>query len=73
MAIKLKVSENQARVSLRANDGSPYYVGARAYVTQTAGGATITVIDKEGTTTADISNGYTTFTDDGDGNITISV
>lgn len=68
MAINLKVSENQEQIPLRVggggltrtvspDDGSPYYVGARAYVTQTADGATITVIDKDGTTTADISNG----------------
>lgn len=68
MAIKLNVSENQATVPLRvgSNDqsqtissdvGNPYYVGARAYVTQLDDGAEITVTDKEGTTTATIHNG----------------
>lgn len=68
MATKLNVSENQARVPLRVSggglrrtispdDGSPYYVGARAYVEQTESGAVITIIDKEGTTTATVLNG----------------
>ena len=68
MAINLNVSENQVQVPLRVSggglrrtispdDGSPYYVGARAYVEQTAGGAVITIIDKEGTTTATVLNG----------------
>ena len=68
MAINLNVSENQERVPLRTSgggltrtispdDGNPYYVGARAYVEQTENGATITIIDKDGTTTASVSNG----------------
>ena len=68
MATNLTISENQERVplsvgtrtvlrSVTPDDGSPYYVGARAYVTQNEDGATVTVIDKEGTTTADIFNG----------------
>lgn len=68
MATNLNVSDNQERVPLRVgggglnrtispDDGNPYYVGARAYVEQTEDGATITVIDKEGTTTANVSNG----------------
>lgn len=68
MATNLNISENQERVpltvgtnsalrSITPDDGSPYYVGARAYVTQTAGGAIVTVIDKDGTTTATINNG----------------
>lgn len=68
MAINLNVSENQTRVPLRVSggglsrtispdDGNPYYVGARAYVTQTENGAVITIIDKEGTTTATVLNG----------------
>ena len=68
MATNLNISENQERVPLRIggggllrtitpDDGSPYYVGARAYVTQTASGAIVTVIDKDGTTTATILNG----------------
>lgn len=66
--IPLHISENQVSVSLRVNgrsllrsiepdNGSPYYVGARAYVTQTENGATITIIDKDGTTTATVTNG----------------
>ena len=68
MAINLDISENieriplsvQSNTSLRAvssENGSPYYVGARAYVTQTSNGAVVTVIDKDGTTTATILNG----------------
>lgn len=68
MATNLNISENQERVPLRVggggllrsitpDSGSPYYVGARAYVTQTASGAIVTVIDKDGTTTATILNG----------------
>lgn len=68
MATKLNVSENQEKIPLKVStkgglrtitpdDGSPYYVGARAYVTQNVDGATVTVIDKEGTTTANIYNG----------------
>ena len=70
MATKLNVSENQEKIPLKVStkgglrtitpdDGSPYYVGARAYVTQNVDGATVTVIDKDGTTTADIYNGQT--------------
>ncbi|MBQ5477787.1 MAG: hypothetical protein IIT64_08330, partial [Bacteroidaceae bacterium] len=70
MATKLNVSENQEKIPLTVStkgglrtitpdDGSPYYVGARAYVTQNIDGATVTVIDKDGTTTADIYNGQT--------------
>lgn len=68
MATKLNVSENQEKIPLKVStrgglrtitpdDGSPYYVGARAYVTQNVDGATVTVIDKDGTTTANIYNG----------------
>ena len=78
MATNLNISENQERVPLRVggggllrtitpDNGSPYYVGARAYVTQTAGGAIVTVIDKDGTTTATILNG-TNGTNGQDGN-----
>lgn len=70
MATKLNVSENQEKIPLTVStksglrtitpdDGSPYYVGARAYVTQNVDGATVTVIDKDGTTTANIYNGQT--------------
>lgn len=68
MATNLNISENQERVpltvgtnnalrSITPDDGSPYYVGARAYVTQGEDGATITITDKEGTTTATVYNG----------------
>lgn len=57
MAIKLNISENQASQAITLDDASPYYVGARAYVTQNENGATITVIDKDGTTTATVLNG----------------
>ena len=58
--IRIRVSDNTERVMLRnggASDGTPYYVGARAYVTQLSNGAEITVIDKEGTTTAMVDDG----------------
>lgn len=75
--IRINVSDNTERVSLRPSvrtlnrslgddDRNPYYVGARAYVTQTAGGAIVTVIDKDGTTTATVLNGI-------DGNGIVSV
>jgi len=68
MAINLDISDNRERIplsvqsntrlrSVNADNGSPYYVGARAYVTQTSNGAVVTVIDKDGTTTATILNG----------------
>lgn len=53
----LDVLNNNASSSVNESDGSPYYVGARAYVTQTESGATVTVIDRKGITTADIANG----------------
>lgn len=66
--IKLKVSSNSKNISLNiqnsnpyyslnAQNGNPYYVGARAYVEQNEDGATITIIDKEGETTATVNNG----------------
>ena len=42
---------------LNVSENSPYVIGARAYVTQTENGAVITIIDKEGTTTATVLNG----------------
>lgn len=53
------ISSNQRTVTLGADGGNPYYVGARAYVTQTDNGAVVTITDKEGTTTAAINNGET--------------
>ena len=53
----LKVSDAKSLRSVNYESGSPYYVGARAYVTQTENGAVITIIDKDGTTTATILNG----------------
>ena len=55
--IRLAVNGIGEIASLSSDNANPYYVGARAYVTQTADGATITVIDKEGTTTATVLNG----------------
>ena len=68
MAINLDISDNRESIplsvqsntrlrSVNTDNGSPYYVGARAYVTQTDNGAVVTVIDKDGTTTATILNG----------------
>lgn len=68
-SIPISVSDNTERITLgvkgggkvirarNSNAGNPYYVGARAYVTQTEDGAVVTVIDKEGITTATVSNG----------------
>ena len=53
----LTISGGTSLRSVSTDSGSPYYVGARAYVTQTENGATITVIDREGTTTATVLNG----------------
>lgn len=66
--INIKVSDNNVRVPLTVRDNNqkgarnvennnPYYVGARAYVEQIENGAIVTVIDKDGTTTATIYNG----------------
>ena len=55
--IKLKVLSNKKSLPLDTDSGSPYYVGARAYVTQEEDGATITITDREGTTTATVYNG----------------
>lgn len=53
----LRSADNDANASLNSESRNPYYVGARAYVTQTESGAVITVIDREGTTTAVVNNG----------------
>lgn len=66
--LHIDIAENQVRVPLSVrsrnllrtvtpDDGNPYYVGAKAYVTQDEDGATITIIDKDGTTTAVVENG----------------
>ena len=68
--IPIKVSDSAARIplgirgrsvtrSVNTDAGNPYYVGARAYVTQTENGAVITITDKDGTTIATINNGAT--------------
>ena len=68
MATNFSISENQERISLgvragglrrtiHPDSGNPYYVGARAYVTKEGNKATITIIDKDGTTTADVFDG----------------
>lgn len=48
---------NNEEIILHIEEGSPYPVGARAYVEQTEDGAVITIIDKDGTTTATVHNG----------------
>lgn len=48
---------NEEAIVLNVSETSPYYVGAQAYVTQTQSGAIITIIDKDGTTTATVVNG----------------
>lgn len=55
--VSIDASDNSTERNVNSDSGSPYYVGARAYVTQTDYGAILTVIDKKGTTTADIYNG----------------
>ena len=68
MAINLDISENRESISLsvqsntrlrsvNTDNGSPYYVGARAYVEKSGNKSTITIIDKYGTTTADVYDG----------------
>lgn len=83
----LSISNGESLRSVSTESGSPYYVGARAYVTQTDNGATITVIDKEGTTTATVLNGQdgvvgrdgtdgvgiTSITQNSDGTLTINL
>ena len=59
--IELKVTTSSP-IALSSDSGNPYYVGARAYVTQTENGAVITITDKEGTTTATLLNGEDGYT-----------
>lgn len=63
--IPIEVSENTEQVTLEVDDTShPYYVGARAYVTQIPEGAIVTVIDKFGKTEATLLDGnYGNITD----------
>lgn len=63
--IPLTVTENTQEVTLDIEDTShPYYVGARAYVTQIPEGAIVTVIDKFGRTEATLLDGnYGNITD----------
>lgn len=63
--IPIEISENTQEVVLDIDDTShPYYVGARAYVTQIAEGAIVTVIDKFGRTEATLLDGnYGNITD----------
>ena len=44
-------------IILNVDVGTPYYYGCKAYVTQNVDGATITIIDKDGTTTATVEDG----------------
>lgn len=55
--VSYRVADNMARSTPNVERTNPYYVGARAYVEQIEGGAVVTVIDKDGTTTATIYNG----------------
>ena len=55
--VPLRIADNSDRRSMNEEHSSPYYVGARAYVEQTEDGAVVTVIDKEGETTATVLNG----------------
>lgn len=55
--ISLNIQNSNPYYSLNTQNGNPYYVGARAYVEQNEDGATITIIDKEGETTATVNNG----------------
>lgn len=48
---------NNEEIILNVETNSPYVIGARAYVEQTEDGAVITIVDKEGTTTATVHNG----------------
>ena len=59
MAIRLYATEDTENLPITVTEGKPYYVGARAYVEQLTDGAKITVIDKEGTTTAVVDDGFT--------------
>lgn len=63
--IPIEVTENTQEVTLEIDDTShPYYVGARAYVTQIPEGAIVTVIDKFGKTEATLLDGnYGNITD----------
>ena len=65
--IDIRRNDMSEELVLNVESASPYYVGARAYVAQTSNGAVLTVIDKDGTTTATILNGA-----DGAGIITVT-
>lgn len=56
-SVPLSVRSNASPLSASADNGSPYYVGARAYVEKSGNKSTITIIDKYGTTTADVYDG----------------
>lgn len=51
------MANNIEEITLHVSENSPYVIGARAYVEQTENGAVITIVDKEGTTTATVTNG----------------
>lgn len=44
-------------ITLNVTENSPYVIGAIAYVEQLEDGAEITIVDKNGTTTAVVNNG----------------
>lgn len=55
--IPYSVVDNTTQTTPTVERTNPYYVGARAYVEEIEGGAVVTVIDKDGATTATIYNG----------------
>lgn len=63
-SISASATIKDSSISFSTESGTPYYVGARAYVVQTEDGAIITLSDYEGTTTAEIKNGEAVLTDE---------
>ena len=55
--LPIDISDNGQRRAVETDNGNPYYVGARVYVTQLDNGAVVTAIDRQGITTATITNG----------------
>lgn len=62
-SVSANATIKDSSISFLTASGTPYYVGARAYVVQTADGAILTLSDYEGTTTAEIKNGEAVLTD----------
>lgn len=55
--LPIEISDNGQRRAVNTDNGNPYYVGGRIYVTQLDNGAVVTAIDRQGITTATITNG----------------